>query len=84
MATATKTAPGVKPSLTLKRRFKATPAQVYKAWTEPAHLAKWMGPVDVTSVEATADVRVGGRYHIRMIAPGAACWRGWHPASRFR
>ena len=66
MATATQ----VKPSLTLKRRFKTTPAQVYKAWTDPAQLAKWMGPVEVTAVEATADVRVGGRYHIRMIVPG--------------
>jgi uncharacterized protein YndB with AHSA1/START domain len=65
MATATQ----VKPSLTLKRRFKATPAQVYKAWTDPAQLAQWMGPAEVTAVEATADVRVGGRYHVRMIAP---------------
>ena len=36
----------------------------------PAQLAKWMGPVEATAVEATADVRVGGRYHIRMIVPG--------------
>jgi uncharacterized protein YndB with AHSA1/START domain len=60
----------IKPSLTIKRRFKASPAQVYAAWTRPEQLAKWMGPVGTTGVEAEADVRVGGRYHIRMIVPG--------------
>ena len=66
MATATHTAPNVKPSLTIKRRFKATPAQVYQAWIDPAQLAQWMGGPEVTAVEAEADVRVGGRYHVRM------------------
>ncbi len=65
MATATQTA-DVKPSLTIKRRFKATPAQVYQAWTDPAQLARWMGGPEVTAAEAEADVRVGGRYHVRM------------------
>jgi uncharacterized protein YndB with AHSA1/START domain len=60
----------VKPSLTIKRRFKASPAQVYGAWTRPEQLAKWMGPLGTTAAEAEADVRVGGRYHIRMIVPG--------------
>ena len=63
-------AAAVKPSLTIKRRFKAAPEKVYAAWTRPQELAKWMGPVDVTAVEAKADLRVGGRYHIRMIVPG--------------
>ena len=66
MATATQTALEVRPSLTIKRRFKATPAQVFKAWTEPAQLAQWMGGPEITAVEAKADVRVGGRYQIRM------------------
>jgi uncharacterized protein YndB with AHSA1/START domain len=66
MATAT----AVKPSLTIKRRFKATPAQVFKAWTDPTQLMKWMGPSDTIGCEAEADVRVGGRYHIKMIVPG--------------
>ena len=66
MATATQTAPEVRPSLTIKRRFKATPAQVFKAWTEPAQLAQWMGGPEITSVDAKADVRVGVGYQIRM------------------
>ena len=66
MATATQTTANVKPSLTIKRRFKATPAQVYQAWIDPAQLARWMGGPDVTAAEAEADVRVGGRYHVHM------------------
>src|ERR687890_1692811 len=66
MATATQTARDVKPSLTIKRRFKATPAQVYQAWIDPAQLAQWMGGPEVTAAKAEADVRVGGRYHVRM------------------
>lgn len=65
MATSTE----VKPSLTIKRRFKATPAQVFKAWTDPKQLALWMGPAGTISCEAEADLRVGGHYHIRMIVP---------------
>ena len=66
MATAT----AVKPSLTIKRRFKAAPEKVYAAWTRPEELARWMGPAGTTALEAEADVRVGGRYHIRMVVPG--------------
>jgi len=53
-----------KPSLTLKRRIKAPPAKVYAAWTEPAQLAHWFGPVETVlgSVRAELDVRVGGRF----------------------
>jgi uncharacterized protein YndB with AHSA1/START domain len=56
-----------KPSLTIKRRFKASPEKVYAAWTEPEKLAHWMGPVGVLRVEAECDLRVGGRYHIKMV-----------------
>ncbi len=66
MATAT----AVKPSLTIKRKYQASPARVFKAWTDPKELAKWMGPLGTTAVEAQADVRVGGRFHIRMTVPG--------------
>jgi uncharacterized protein YndB with AHSA1/START domain len=52
------------PSLTLKRRLKASPAQVYAAWTDPQKIVKWFGP-DAGPVEhADLDVKVGGRYSI--------------------
>jgi uncharacterized protein YndB with AHSA1/START domain len=54
----------IEPSLTLKRRLKASPAQVYAAWTDPEKIVKWFGP-DAGPVEhADLDVKVGGRYSI--------------------
>ena len=55
-----------KPSLTLKRRLKASPAKVFAAWTEPKKIVRWFGPAQTVdgSIEADMDVRVGGRYRI--------------------
>jgi uncharacterized protein YndB with AHSA1/START domain len=57
----------VKPSLTIKRRFNAPPPLVFGAWTDPDKLAHWMGPTGTQKVEAECDLRVGGRYHIKMV-----------------
>jgi uncharacterized protein YndB with AHSA1/START domain len=65
MAAATAT----KPSLTIKRRFKAPPAKVYAAWTDPEKVKGWMGPGEVKAKSAESDLRVGGRYHWVMVAP---------------
>jgi uncharacterized protein YndB with AHSA1/START domain len=56
-----------KPSLTLKRRLKATPAQVFAAWTDPEKIVQWFGPRETVpgSVQADMDVRAGGRYAMR-------------------
>ena len=53
-----------KPSLTLQRRLEAPPAKVWAAWTDPEKLVHWFGPADCIpgTVEATLDVRVGGRF----------------------
>lgn len=55
-----------KPSLTLKRRLKASPAQVFSAWADPEKIVRWFGPVEASSssVRAEMDVRPGGRYRI--------------------
>ena len=54
----------IEPSLTLKRRIKASPKAVYAAWTDPKKIVKWFGP-DAGPVEhAELDLRVGGRYSI--------------------
>jgi uncharacterized protein YndB with AHSA1/START domain len=62
MPTATARKPDAKPSLTLKRRLKATPAKIYAAWTDPRQIARWWGPEGAVVLEAEADVRVGGRF----------------------
>ena len=55
------------PSLTLKRRLKASAQKVFAAWTEPEQLVHWFGPAETTdgTVRADMDVRVGGRYRMR-------------------
>ncbi len=55
-----------KPSLTLKRRLKASPAQVFSAWADPEKIVRWFGPAETSgsSVRAEMDVRPGGRYRI--------------------
>jgi uncharacterized protein YndB with AHSA1/START domain len=54
----------VKPSLALTRRFKASPAAVYDAWTAPEKVKRWFGPAGVQVVLTEFDARVGGRYRI--------------------
>ena len=59
----------VKPSLSIKRRFKAPPQKVFSAWTDPEKVKRWMGPGEVKTIRAENDVRVGGRYRILMQTP---------------
>jgi uncharacterized protein YndB with AHSA1/START domain len=59
-----------KPSLTIKRRFNASPAKVFAAWTDPEKVKRWMGPGETKTVTAENDPRVGGRYRIVMRPPG--------------
>lgn len=54
------------PSLTLKRRFKASPEKVFAAWTDPTLLMRWIGPPDIENVSAECDARVGGAYRFVM------------------
>jgi uncharacterized protein YndB with AHSA1/START domain len=56
----------VRPSLTVKRRLKASPAKVFAAWTDPEKIKRWMGPGEIVTQRAEADPRVGGRYRIEM------------------
>jgi uncharacterized protein YndB with AHSA1/START domain len=52
------------PSLTIVRRFKASPARVYAAWTQPELIARWWGPDGGPVLDAEADLRVGGRFRV--------------------
>lgn len=58
-----------KPSLTIKRRFNASPAKVYAAWADPEKMSRWMGPGDTVAPTVECDLRVGGRYSIAMRTP---------------
>jgi uncharacterized protein YndB with AHSA1/START domain len=59
----------------LTRHFKAPRAVLWQAWTDPQHLAAWMGPAGSTTLAAHMDLRVGGRYHYGMrTADGTEMW----------
>ena len=53
-----------RPSLTIVRRIKASPAKVYAAWTKPELMARWWGPDAGPVLSAQADPRVGGRFRV--------------------
>jgi uncharacterized protein YndB with AHSA1/START domain len=53
----------------ITRIFNAPPALVFKAWTDPAHLARWWGPHNFTNPVCQMDVRPGGAYRIVMRSP---------------
>lgn len=62
------TAAAVKPSLTIKRRFKAPPAKVFNAWTDPEKITRWFGPPGSKVAEAKFDARAGGKFVILAVS----------------
>ena len=54
-------------TLTMKRLIKAPRARVYEAWTDPAKLKEWFGPVHVRTQALIADARVGGEFRWDLI-----------------
>lgn len=56
-------------SVTLDRTIHASPEDVFDAWTNPEHVRRWACPEGATIDDAEVDLRVGGRFHIRMRGP---------------
>jgi uncharacterized protein YndB with AHSA1/START domain len=50
--------------LRLTRHFEAPREIIFRAWTDPAWLVRWMGPQQCTCPHAEADLRVGGALKI--------------------
>ena len=55
--------------LVLERVFDASRDLVFRAWTEPKHIAQWWGPKNFTNTVETMDVRPGGAWRIVMHSP---------------
>jgi uncharacterized protein YndB with AHSA1/START domain len=53
----------------ITRTFDAPRAMVWKAWTDPRHLAQWWGPHSVTNPVCEIDLRPGGAHRIVMRTP---------------
>jgi uncharacterized protein YndB with AHSA1/START domain len=61
----------VKPvkELTFTRMLDAPRELVFRAWTDPAHLARWWGPRGFTNPVCQLDARPGGTIRIDMLGP---------------
>lgn len=55
--------------LVITRTFDAPRRTVFRAWTEPKHMAQWWGPKGFTNPVCELDARPGGKIRIHMRAP---------------
>jgi uncharacterized protein YndB with AHSA1/START domain len=64
----------------IQRSFDATPAEVFRAWTDPPLMSRWMWAGLGSDVWAESDLRVGGAYRVYSKLPGGrdqgADWSG--------
>ena len=62
--------------LVVSRLIDAPRALVFKAWTQPEHIARWWGPQGFTTIGCEMDIRVGGRFRCGMRSPeGTDYWK---------
>ena len=67
--------------LEITRVFDAPRSLVFKAWTQPEHLAHWWGPRGFSLPSCQIDLRPGGSYRFQMKSPeGGIVW--WHGVVR--
>src|SRR5262249_17479359 len=59
-------------TVVITRIFDAPRELVFKAWTDPVHVARWWGPKGFTNPVCEIDLRVGGELRIVMRAPDGA------------
>lgn len=65
------------PELTITRRFNAPRALVFRAWTQPEHLVRWLGPASFKAHSVALDAREGGAWRACIDSPeGSEHWMG--------
>jgi len=57
-------------TLVLRRTFSAPPETVFRAWTTPEQMRRWLHPSEeFTNTVMEVDLRVGGRYRVGFKSP---------------
>ena len=69
MSAAAASAAPMQREVTISRLIAAPRDLVFKAWTDPAHLARWWGPRGFSNPVCEVDARVGGELRIVMRGP---------------
>jgi uncharacterized protein YndB with AHSA1/START domain len=54
------------------RILNVSPEEVFKAWADPQHLARWWGPKSFTNTFQQFDMKPGGKWCFIMHGPDAA------------
>jgi uncharacterized protein YndB with AHSA1/START domain len=52
--------------VTLRRLYRKSRAETFRAWTDPQELKRWWGPPGYDAPSIEVDLRVGGRYRFAM------------------
>ncbi|MGH3095726.1 MAG: SRPBCC family protein [Streptosporangiales bacterium] len=60
------------PTIRIVRDFTASPERVYRAWTDPELLAKWLGRHEHSIRIDRWDARTGGNYRYSVMTDGVA------------
>lgn len=74
--------------LVIQRTFDAPRELVFRAWTDPKHLAKWWGPRGFSVPHVEVDVRPGGTFRVDMmgedgvVLPGSGSFQSIDPHDR--
>jgi hypothetical protein len=82
-AKASAPAGAVKREVVITRVFDAPRGLVFKAWTDPEHMARWWGPKGFTNPICELDARVGGAWRIVMMRTLSRRACDGAPRSRF-
>lgn len=64
--------------LILMREMAASPAKLWRCWTDPALLPRWFGPEGFSCRTKSIDLREGGHWRFDMIAPDGTIWPNRH------
>lgn len=76
------------PAVILVRTFRASCERLYRAWTDPLMIQRWLAPGANVVERAETDLWVGGRYRLQTRGPDgtehriSGCYRELEPGRR--